>query len=77
MRVAPPSIRMWYRLILAMVKETSNGSCPVPAMLLGQSMASKLIAISNHLRCGTALGAGATAATSRRRVLTTWQDVMS
>jgi hypothetical protein len=49
LRAAPPSIRMWYNLMLAMVSETSNGSYPVPTMLLGQSMASKLIIVYNHL----------------------------
>jgi hypothetical protein len=33
--VAPPSIRMWYSLMLTMVGEMSNGSCPVPTILLG------------------------------------------
>jgi hypothetical protein len=55
LRVAPPSIRMWYNLMLVMVGETINGSCPAPAKLLGQSEASKLIDASIHLRCGTAL----------------------
>jgi hypothetical protein len=63
--------------MLAMIGVTSSESYPAPSMLLGQSVASKLIAVSNHLRCGVALGAGATAATSQHRVLTTRQDVMS
>jgi hypothetical protein len=77
LRAAPPSIRTWYNLMLTMVGEMINGSCTAPAMLLGQSEASKLISISIHLHCGPTLGAGAAAATSQRRVLTTRWDVMS
>jgi hypothetical protein len=36
---APPSIKTWYNLTLAMVGETSSESCPAPAILLGQSEA--------------------------------------
>jgi hypothetical protein len=68
--VVPPSIRMWYNLMLTMVREMSSGSCPTPAMLLGQLEASKLINVSIHLWCGTAFGAGASTATSRCRFLT-------
>jgi hypothetical protein len=32
LRAAPPSIKTWYSLTLEMVKETSSGSCPAPAM---------------------------------------------
>jgi hypothetical protein len=35
LKTAPPSIRMWYSLTLAMVGETTSGSCPAPAMFLG------------------------------------------
>jgi hypothetical protein len=35
LRVAPPSIKMWYSLTLEMVGETSSGSCLASAMLLG------------------------------------------
>jgi hypothetical protein len=63
--------------MLAMVGEMINGSYPALAMLLGQSKVSKLIDVSIHLRCRTALGGGAAAATSQRRVLMTRQDVMS
>jgi hypothetical protein len=35
LRAAPPSIWTWYSLTLAMVRETTNGSCPAPAMFLG------------------------------------------
>jgi hypothetical protein len=66
---APPSIRTCYGLTLMMVRKTSSGTCLPPAMLLGQSEASKLIDVSIHLWCGAALGAGTTAATSRRRFL--------
>jgi hypothetical protein len=48
--VAPPSIKTCYSLMLAMVGETSSGSCPAPAMLLGQSQASNPIGVSIHLR---------------------------
>jgi hypothetical protein len=74
---APPSIRTWYNLMLMMVRETSSGSCPAPAMLLGQSEASKLIDVSIHLWCGTAFGAGAAAATSQCRFLMMRREVMS
>jgi hypothetical protein len=56
---APPSIRVWYILMLMMVGETSSGSCPTLAMLLGQSEASKLIDVSIHLWCAAAFGIGA------------------
>jgi hypothetical protein len=74
---APPSIKTWYSLMLAMVGETSSESYPAPTMLLGQSEASNPIGISIHLRCGAAFGVGVAAAISRRRVLTMRQDVMS
>jgi hypothetical protein len=74
---APPSIKMWYNLMLMMVGVTSCGSCPAPAMLLGQSEASKLIDVSIHLWCGVDLGAGTTAATSQHRFLTMQWEVMS
>jgi hypothetical protein len=74
---APPSIRTWYNLTLMMVGETSSGSYPTPAMLLGQSEASKLIDVSINLWCGAALGAGAVSTTSRRRFLTMQREVMS
>jgi hypothetical protein len=77
LRAAPPSIRTCYILMLAMVGETISRSCPSPTMLLGQSKASKLIDVSIHLWCGMALGAGEATATSRHRVLTMRQDVMS
>jgi hypothetical protein len=32
---APPLIKTWYNLILAMVGETSSGSCPTHDMLFG------------------------------------------
>jgi hypothetical protein len=35
LRVAPPSIKLWYSLTLEMVGETSSRSCPALAMLLG------------------------------------------
>jgi hypothetical protein len=75
--VVPSSIRIWYSLTLMMVKETSSGSYPAPAMLLGQSVASKLIGVSIYLWCGAALGADATVATSRRRFLTMRWEVIS
>jgi hypothetical protein len=74
---APPLIRMWYSLTLMMVGETSRGSCLAPAMLLGQSEASKLIDVSIHLWCWAALGAGAAVATSLRMFLMMRQEVMS
>jgi hypothetical protein len=61
---APPSIKTWYNLTLAMVGETSSGSYPTPAMLLEQSEASNPIGVSTHLLCGAAFGAGATVAIS-------------
>jgi hypothetical protein len=60
---------MWYNLTLAMVGETTSGSCPAPAMFLGQSEASNAIDISIHLWWGTTLGVGAAAVTTRRNVL--------
>jgi hypothetical protein len=75
--VAPPSIRTWYNLTLTMVGETSSGSCPVPTMLLGQSVTSNPIGVSTHLLCGAAFGAGAAAAISRRKVLKMRLNVMS
>jgi hypothetical protein len=74
---APPSTRMWYSLILAMVGETCSESCLAPTMLLGQLVALKLIGVSIHVWCGATLGVGATTATSQRRVLTTLQEVVS
>jgi hypothetical protein len=50
--VAPPSIKTWYNLTLAMVGETSSGSCLAPAMILGRSEASNPIKVSTHLWCG-------------------------
>jgi hypothetical protein len=75
--VAPPSIRTWYNLMLTMVEETSSGSCPAPAMLLGQSKASKMIDVSIHLWCGVAFGAGAATTISWRRFLMMRWEVMS
>jgi hypothetical protein len=49
----------------------------VPAMLLGQSVASNPTGVFTHLRCGAAFGAGATAAIPRCKVLTMRLDVMS
>jgi hypothetical protein len=46
-------------------------------MLLGQSEESNPIGVSTHFQCGAALNAGAAAATSRHRVLTTHLDVMA
>jgi hypothetical protein len=66
---APLSIKTWYSLTLAMVGETSNGSCLAPAMLMGQPEVSNPIGVFIHLRCGTAFGAGAAAAISRRKAL--------
>jgi hypothetical protein len=65
----PPSIKTCYNLMLAMVGETSSGSCPAPAMLLEQLKASNPINVSIHLWCGAFLGVGATTAISRRKVL--------
>jgi hypothetical protein len=64
---APPLMRMCYSLMLMMVGEMSSGSYPAPAMVLGQLEALKLIDVSIHLWCSTTFGAGAAAATSRRR----------
>jgi hypothetical protein len=75
--VAPPSIKKWYNLTLEMVGEMISGSYPAPVMFLGQSEASKPIDVSIHLWCGAAPGEGPAAATARRRILTTHQDVMS
>jgi hypothetical protein len=66
---APPSIRMWYILMLMMVEEMKSRSYLAPAILLGQSEVSKLIDVSIHLWCGVAFGAGAATTTSRRRFL--------
>jgi hypothetical protein len=35
LRAAPPSMRMWYSLMLVMVGEMTSGSYLVPAMFLG------------------------------------------
>jgi hypothetical protein len=77
LRAALPSIRMWYNLMLAMVGETTSGSCPAPATFLGQSEASKSIDVSIHLWWGTALSTGVAAATARRSVLMMCLDVIS
>jgi hypothetical protein len=75
--VAPPLIKTWYNLTLAMVGEISSGSCPAPAMLLGQSEASNPTRVSTHLRCGTAYGARGAATISQHKVLTMRLNVMS
>jgi hypothetical protein len=75
--VASPSIKTWYSLMLAIVGETRSGSCPAPAMLMGQSEASNSISVSIHLWCGAALGAGAVAVISQRKVLMMRRDVIS
>jgi hypothetical protein len=77
LRVALPSTRMQYSMMLAMVREMTSRSYPTPDMFLGQSEASNTIDISIHLWWGTAHGAGAAAATARRSVLMTHLDVMS
>jgi hypothetical protein len=77
LRAAPPSIKTWYSLTLEMVGETSSGSYPVPAMILGQSKESNPIGVSSHLRCGAAFDAAATATISQRRVLTPRLDMMA
>jgi hypothetical protein len=77
LRAALPSIRTWYNLMLAMVREMTSQSCPAPAMFLGQSEASNLIDVSIHLWWGAALSMGAAAATAQRSVLMTRLDVMS
>jgi hypothetical protein len=63
--------------MLMMVGETSSESCPTPAMLLGQSEASKLIDVSIHMQCGASFGVGATVATTQHRFLTMRWEVMS
>jgi hypothetical protein len=63
--------------MLEMVRETNNRSYPMSVMLLGQSEALNPIGVSTHLQCGAAFGAGAAAAISQRRVLTTRLDVMA
>jgi hypothetical protein len=77
LRAAPPSIRTWYSLTLAMVGETTNGRCPAPAMFLGHSEASKPIDVSIHLWWGATFSTGAAAATMQCSVLMTRLDVMS
>jgi hypothetical protein len=77
LRVAPPSIKTLCSLTLEMVGETSSGTYPALAMLLGQSKASNLIRVSTHLRCGAAFGAGAAIVISQRRVLMTCLDMMA
>jgi hypothetical protein len=73
--VAPPSIKTWYNLMLAMVGETSSGSCPTPTMLFGQLEASNLVRVSTHLWCGAAFGVGVAAAISWCKVFMMWSDV--
>jgi hypothetical protein len=75
--VAPPTTRMWYSLMLAMVEEMSSGSYLGPVMFLGQSEVSKPIDISIHLWWGAALGTGAATATTQRRVLMMHPGVIS
>jgi hypothetical protein len=77
LRAALPSIRTWYNLTLVMVGETTSGSCPAPAMFLGQSEASNPIYVSIHMWWGAALDAGAAVATARRSVLTMRLEAMS
>jgi hypothetical protein len=76
LRAAPPSISMWYNLMLVMVREMTSGSCPVPAMFLGQSEVLNVIDVYIHLWWGTALVTGAAAATAQRSGLTTRLDMM-
>jgi hypothetical protein len=68
---------MSYSLTLEIVGETSRGSCPVSAMLLGQSEASNPIEVSTHLQCGAAFGAEVTVVISQCNILTTRLDVMA
>jgi hypothetical protein len=77
LRVAPPSTRTWYNLMLAMVGEMTSGSCQAPDMFLGQTEASNVIDISIHLWCGATHGASAVVTTTRLSVLMTHLDVMS
>jgi hypothetical protein len=77
LRAIPPSIRMWYSLTLAMVRETSNGSCPAPTMFLGQSEVLNVIDVAIHLWWGATLDAGASVTTAWCSVLMTRLDVMS
>jgi hypothetical protein len=48
-RTAPPSIRTWNILTLAMVEEMTSWSYPTPNMFMGQSKASNVIDVSIHL----------------------------
>jgi hypothetical protein len=77
LRAAPPSTRMWYNLMLAMVGEMTSRSYPTPDMFLGQSDASNSIDVSIHLWWGAARGVGTTAAITQHSVLMTRLDVMS
>jgi hypothetical protein len=77
LRATLPSIKMWYSLMLVMVGEMTNGSCPAPAIFLGQSETSKPMDVSIHLWWGTALVTGAAATTARCSVLMTHLDIMS
>jgi hypothetical protein len=77
LRDVPLSIRTWYNLTLVIVGETSSRSCPAPAMLLGQTVASNPTRVSTHLRCGAAFSAWAATVISQRKVLMMRLDVMS
>jgi hypothetical protein len=63
--------------MLMIVGETSSGTCPALAMLLGQSEALKMIDVSIHLWCGATLGLGRATATSQRKFLMMRWEVMS
>ena len=72
---APPSIRTWCILTLEMVGETTMGKSPAPAMLDGQSEASKLTGVPIHFTWAVNLDMEAVAAMSRRSVLTARREV--
>jgi hypothetical protein len=74
---APPSVAMWYNLMLAMVGETTSKSYPAPAMFFMQSEVLKPMDVSIHLWWSVALSAGAATATVWCNVLMTRLDVIS
>jgi hypothetical protein len=49
LRATPPSIKVWYNLMVVMVGEMTSGSYSTPDMFLGQSQASNMIDVSIHL----------------------------
>jgi hypothetical protein len=77
LRAASSSIRTWYSLTLAMVKEMTSGSSPAPTMFWGSQRHQSRLTSPSTCGGGATLGVGTTAGIVWRRVLMTRLDVMS